>query len=623
MVTIRAFARELALFFCICTVLPGSLRASQQVEESNQDTVATIGPSIITVKELDDRIGLMPWIGTKRLSQIDSVKREALNSLIAEKLLALRGTELRLTADLSTQAMGRSLERLLARDELYKREVIHKIRLSSSEIASGMSRYARQLRVRVVVASTQSNALIVKRIIEERMRRDTLASEPFGSLVTSEDTVEIRFGKTNQNIEDRAYALRQGEVSLPIAMDSYGWVVLELLDEQTNTDYANKSMPERRLTVEKLLKDRKRDVRAIEYFSATLSPKSASVDPEALKLLADSLRAIIVQDSSARFVSGHYHSKPADVDQLRECLGDHLDTVLVRFDKRDLTIGEALEGLRYQAFLFRSLRRNNFLLEVSQMLKKIVEGELLAQEALRRHLQNTPDVRNTLSLWADYWSANRLASSIVDTIRVGADETAALMLENHPDLMKSDFVNIQEIFSDTLRKILKLAIRTNHGELLEELAGANTERNAWKAHDGISGFFAIAEHPAIGLAALLADSNATVGPLQTERGYSLFKVLGKKLSIETIRMLDSLVNDSHVKVLVKKQTEALEKFVAELKIKYSVAIRYENLGKLSIRPFPMVTKRLIGFGGAIPAVPPLGLLSGWTKRQSDANQLFQ
>jgi hypothetical protein len=103
----------------------------------------------------------------------------------------------------------------------------------------------------------------------------------------------------------------------------------------------------------------------------------------------------------------------------------------------------------------------------------------------------------------------------------------------------------------------------------------------------------------------------------------LFKVLGKKAAGQTLRKLESFVNDSHEELLVKKQTEALERFVAELETKYSVAIKYENPGKLTSRPFPMVTKRLIGFGGAIPAVPPLGPLSGWAKRQSKPNQLFQ
>jgi hypothetical protein len=289
----------------------------------------------------------MPWLGTNRFSEIDSIMREALNP-----------------------------ELLPARDELCKQEVMKKIRLSPAEIASGISRYARQIRMRIVVAPTRSNALIVKRMIEEWIRHDALATEPIGSLARGEDTVNIRF------------------------------------------------------------------------------------------------------------------------------------------DNDSLTIGEALEDLRYQAFLFRTLRHSEFLVEVNKMLKKIVEGGLLAREALKRRLENTLDIRNTLSLWADYWSAHELANAMEDTIRVDADETSSFMLENHPDLMKSNYVSIREIFSDSVQRMFQLAIRTSDGDSIEELVGENTERNTRKARDGKSSFFAIAEHLAIGPAELRADSDAVVGPLQ-------------------------------------------------------------------------------------------------------------
>jgi hypothetical protein len=619
----RAFFRQLLLLVCIGGIVHGALFARQQAEGSGQDTLATIGPDIIMVGDLDERIGLMLWPGKNQLSKIDSVKVEALNSLVAEKLLALRGTELQLSTDPSTQAMRRSLERLLARDQLYKREVLAKITLGSAEIASGLSRYARQLRVRVVVAATLSSAVIVRTMMEHRVQHDSLQSETIGPLVVGQDTLEIRFGKTSQEFEDRVYALHEGEVSLPIVMDPFGWVVVELLDWRTNPDYAKQSLSERRLTVQRILKDRKRDVRAVQYFSATLSPESATVEPEALKLLADSLRTLIVQDSTDRSVSGHYHSRPSDVERLRECLGDHLETILVRFDNGGLTIGEAIEALRYQAFLFRSLRRNDFLVEVSEMLKKIVEGELLTREAMKKHLQNTADVRHDLAIWSDYWSANALAKIISDTIQANDDEIAAHLFKKNPALGNSNFVDIREIFSDSLRKALQLAIRIRQGESLAELAGTLTERKEWSVRQGQSGFFPIAEHPVIGVAAMNADTGVLVGPLHAEHGYSLFEVLGKRLRRGLDQRLDSLATVSRDEVIAQKQVEAIERYVATLADRFPVTLKYENLRKLQIQPFQMVTKRLIGFGGAIPAAPPLAPLTGWAKRQAKVNQLFQ
>ncbi len=617
-------SHPLVILASLLCLVQGLLFARQHEEEFSKDTLATIGPQTITVRDLDERIGLMPWLGLNQLAKIDSVKIEALNSLVAEKLLALAGTERRLTADPSTQAMRRSLERLLARDELYKSEVLDKIRLSSAEISSGLARYARQLRVNVVIAASQTNAERIHSILENRTQQDdSLQADTLGALAVGQDTVDIRFGGMNQELEDRAYSLHQGQVSEPFYIDRYGWVVLKFLDWKTNPDYANESIGERRLAVEKILKERKRDIRSIQYFIATLSPQSARVEPEALRLFADSLHLLIVQDSVRRSITAHYRSLPSDVEELRERLGSRLETVLVRIGDEDLTIGEAIEGLRYQAFVFHSLRRNDFLIEANEMLKKVVEGELLAREAMKRHLQNTANVRRDLNLWSDYWAANAMAKLVVDTIRVNDDETAAYLFRTNPALGNLNYVNIREIFSDSLRQLLQLAIRIGNGESMAELARAYTERKEWRDRDGQSGFFAIVEHPAIGVAAMNVDSGRLVGPLHTENGYSLFEVLGKRLMPGSLRALDSISTQSCNDLLGQKQVGALERYVATLADKFGVTIRYENLRKLQTRPFPMVTKRMIGFGGAIPATPPLAPLAGWTKKYPKVNQPFQ
>jgi parvulin-like peptidyl-prolyl isomerase len=620
----RTVCRRLTLLAGAVCIVPALLFARQKDEGYSNDTLAIVGPDIITVRDLDDRVDLMPWLGKDELANVDSVKIKALNSLVAEKLLALRGTELRLTADPATQSMRQSLERLLARDELYKREVLDKITISSKEVSSGLRRYARMLRVGMFVAASQNNAKIIHSILQyQSQHSDSLPAEAVGALVIRQDTVEIRYGELNPQLEDRIYSLRRGETSEPLQAEPDGWIVVTLIDWKTNPDYKKESISDRRLTVEKIVKDRKRDVRAVQFYVATLRSQSARVEPEALKLLADSLRALIVQDTVHRQVSGRYRSLPSDVDELRQRLGVRLQTVLVHIAGEDFTIGEALEGLRYQAFLFRSLQRRDFLIETNEMLKKIVEGELLARDAFKRHLQNTASVRHDLDLWSDYWAANKLANMVMDTIHIDEDQIAAYMLGRDPQLGDSNYVNIREIFSDSLRQLLQLAIRVNAGESMERLAGSYTLRKEWRERDGESGFFPIAEHPTIGVAAMKADSGILMGPVHTENGYSLFKVLGKRLLPGSLHVLDSLAVESRDGFLAQKQNEALERYVATLAGKLSVTLRYDNLSKLKIRPVQMVTKRMIGFGGAIPAVPPLSPLADWPKKVEQEKQPFQ
>jgi parvulin-like peptidyl-prolyl isomerase len=601
---------------------PSSALGRQQATETPGDTLAIVGRSIVTSDELAERIDLMPWAGKNKLAELDSVKVNALNSLVAEKLLAQEGMEKRLDRDPSVRAMEHSLERLLARDELYRREVLDKISVNPGEISRGIERYARLLRVRVMIAGSESDANVLRNEVQNAAGNESLSGRDTLGLFVSQDTIEVRLGSLDQALENSAYSLHMGEVSQPVHEEGHGWMLVQLIDWKTNPDYVEQSVPARRLAVEKILRTRKRDVRALEYVRATLSSQSARVEFGTLKVLSDALRKLVVQDSARRRVGDHYRSLPTDIDGLRNSLHEKMDSLLVRMSGEKLTVGQAIEGLRYEPFLFRSLRPNDFLVETNQMLKKIVENELLAREAFRKHLQNTRTVQRDLALWSNYWAANAAVGLAIDTISTTPDEVASSVMKADSLLGKLNEVNIREIFSDSIRSLLELAIRIRAGESMEKLAAQYSKRQEWRTRKGESGLFPISDHPAIGLAALAADTGILVGPLETEGGYSLFQTLGKRITSRARVVFDSLVIDTRNEILEKKRTYVLDKYVAELASKFGVEIRYNALKALKINPFQMVTKRMIGFGGVIPAVPPLGPLSGWTKEHEDVQGVF-
>ncbi|MCK7525744.1 MAG: hypothetical protein MZV64_53120 [Ignavibacteriales bacterium] len=84
--------------------------------------LATIGSDKITVEEFQNRFDFMPHLNYS-YSNIDSVKKEFLYSLVAEKLWALEADELQIDTIESVRLSLKSLEKLFVKDELYKREV--------------------------------------------------------------------------------------------------------------------------------------------------------------------------------------------------------------------------------------------------------------------------------------------------------------------------------------------------------------------------------------------------------------------------------------------------------------------------------------------------------------------
>jgi hypothetical protein len=114
-------ARPLIIPFVI-TCIEASPAVAQKEASLRQDTVARIGSTAITARELIQRVEMMPFPGKQKKDQTDSVKIKALHAMIAEKLLANEAKRLSLSEDKKTALTRRELENALIRDELYRRE---------------------------------------------------------------------------------------------------------------------------------------------------------------------------------------------------------------------------------------------------------------------------------------------------------------------------------------------------------------------------------------------------------------------------------------------------------------------------------------------------------------------
>ncbi|NCS87955.1 MAG: hypothetical protein GW789_04300, partial [Ignavibacteria bacterium] len=99
--------------------------------------LAKIGSEVITAEEYKNRFEFMPHLNYSN-TNVDSVKKEFLLSLIAEKLWALEALDNSLDTLELYQNSLQTLKNLLIKDELYKKEVESKISISHEEIAEGL-----------------------------------------------------------------------------------------------------------------------------------------------------------------------------------------------------------------------------------------------------------------------------------------------------------------------------------------------------------------------------------------------------------------------------------------------------------------------------------------------------
>jgi hypothetical protein len=124
-----------------------------------EDTLARVGSSIITSRDLIERIELMPWPEKEKSKHYDSSKVKALQSLVAERLLALEGEKYpTVNGDEVLKLKTEAMEKIFVRDELYRREVREKVRISEAEIRAGLARFEWELHIVAVALKDRAAA---------------------------------------------------------------------------------------------------------------------------------------------------------------------------------------------------------------------------------------------------------------------------------------------------------------------------------------------------------------------------------------------------------------------------------------------------------------------------------
>ena len=570
----------------------------------SRDTLARIGPSAITARELILRLEMMPFPDLQKGVDPESLKTRALRAMIAEKALAHEKRRLGLPEDKPTELMRQELENVLVRDELYRREVLAKAKPTREEIAGGMKRIMSVIKVISFLVSGEHEGEVLAAMLQTRKPDSLLKGIP-ASLYTQRDTITIRFGALDTAFENAAFAIGKSRVSKPFYSSMFGWAVLYLLEKTTNRQAAELNLADRGRRVEKVLQGRHEAERYEQYYFDKLNSRHALGDSTIFNLLADSIAALWKEDSTRFKSHGAYLLTGDLVELVMNRLRPHLDDVLVKIDDGDLTLGQVLEMFRYMDFRSAALEGEQFKLELNEAVRGVVGRELLVREGRKQGVQYFASVQDDLRLWDDFWAARLLYYNVRDSVTVTDQDILRHLLKNNEIFGRYYEVNIREVLTDSLRDMGAILDELQAGRSLVDLARRYSRRIEWAKNGGESDYFPVQRHPELGFEALMADSGRLVGPVKLAEGYSLFTLLGKRRTKEAIVGFDTLKQNIRTRLLGEKRKRTIDRYIARLVHEQQLSIDEEKLRKIRINQIPMFTRRLIGFGGRMAAAPLL------------------
>lgn len=599
---IRHFITENKIFLLFIIFLFSDLGLAQSIDQA---TIASVGNDVITSDEFAERYELTPQLYAGMVGAEESLKKEFLYSIIAEKLWALEAESLGLDKSELIMSTYKAIEKMYVRDALYREEILDKVHLTDEYLTEAYRRNSLILNLNYIYSTDFREINEIYEQLKSGVNfYSILLKRPESKL--QEVPYTVSYGQMEKAVEDKLYNLKLGEITEPVKAPN-GWYIFKLLSKQEKTfENIEQAKAEEKYIV-KVAEQTITDSLYKTFFSKFFNDVKAETNKELLLRLSDLVSEALRNNNQEENISSgdKIYLTSNDLYRIEEELGpDKLNDVFIRLDDQPETIDDFLQELAIEKFYVDSLDIDHIRGRLNYYVRKFIEHELLAREGFKRGLQNLPEVRRDLNIWKGYYLSEALRKEIIDSIEVTDEEINEYFIEKGSDSLASVEVMIVEVLTDDLDVIQLVLNELNKGKDFRELAVEYTIRKEAKNNNGEFGYFNSNEYGEIGLKAATMNVGEMYGPIKVPEGYSLFELIDRKdltelpannYNLERARITGELKN--------KKYSDAIINKTVELANKFNIQINEEVLSSVKVLNTTTVIFRNFGFGGKLLAVP--------------------
>ena len=564
-----------------------------EAQSSDEQVLARAGNVFISEREFLERFEMTPGLYRQRKGSLEEEKLVFLHSMIAEKMLAQEAVDRGLDQDSLYQTAMLEATKMLSRDALYHEEVQQKVRVSSLEIQEGVRRATKELLVSFLFLDNPTDADFARSRI--RSSRDFAAMQFDSSLNVLRDTATVVWGTADTAIESAAYALNKGQVSQVVHAGD-GFYILRVDRVKTNSFYTNMQGEVLRERVSSTLRTRKERVRMEEFVSETLKNASGFSPPKAFAHYARTVSEVF---SANKGTDGTTMTRALADTILARCGASVGDTLIVA-GPRVWTVRQATEDLLARGFTVQGDAARRTGRRLYDSFGEWVIQELLAQEALRRGMDRLPEVQKSLSPWRDQYLASSMKRKAAAGVAV-LDAEAYAYLKSVDTAWSVPVVQIRELKTATLDQMRSAYRDLEQGASFIDVIDRWSVDQESRSRQGVTPFFPITERPPIGGIAWELNVGERYGPVRDSSGLVLFELLAKKRT--DVQGDSARLALARKDVLAMKQKRKLTLFLAQVAARRTYDIYADRLQGLKVSPVPMMTYRLVGFGGRMFAVP--------------------
>jgi len=563
--------------------------------------IGTAGGVDITEREFRERFELTPGLYRNRRDRLEEEKLIAAYSLVAEKLLAQEALARGLDQEEAYQEALAGVTNLLARDELYYREVRQRVSVSAGEVSTGIERARRERLVRYLFFASVDDARFVRSLIISP--EDFVTLQLDSSIDVLRDTATVIWGDADQAIEDTVYAMREGAVSSVVAAGE-GFYILQLLGDRPSAFYNRLSPEVLRERVSSTIRSRKERERTGAVLRSLVYGQRGYSPPEAFEQFATGLKTAFLSSASA----GPYTMTPSVAATVRSVCRSILPDTLIVAGEHIWTVDQAIDELTARGFVVRSDPEHRTVPRLYEAFREWVEHELLAQEALRRRLDQTPEVQARLAPWRDQLLASLMKSRVGRGVSV-SDEELIRYLDYRDSTAHFPSVRLRLLRLRTLEEVSTAFDRLESGSPFEDVVRELSHDPDAQKTGGLTALFPIAERPSLGAIAWDMEPGDRYGPIADSSGFVLLELVEKERSEAS---LDGAGRElARHEVLRMKQRHRVSLFLSGLGATQGYRVFEDRVVRIPVSAVPMLAYRLLGFGGRMFAVPFIDRQLDW------------
>ena len=592
-------------------------------QNTDDKVLARIGEKKITLREFTERYELTPQIGRHNKNREEYLKEELLYSMIAEKLWALESGKLNLDTTEIMKYTFTSLQKMYWRDALYAAEVKNKVSIDPNDYVIARQRSAWNLNTKYLFADKETEIDSLHKILLNGFPFDTLLAYRSENSLQSEPYV-IYYGKMEQFVEDTLYKLKPGKFSSPLKSPE-GWYIFKVESIEQNIISNEKQAKELEKTIKRVIEARATNKAFDKFVNPFFKDMNVVADGEVFwsfsnkvidKIKARKIKANIKDGEKVALIDEDFNSI------LKEIPSDTLNMVFIKFEKNPITLREFLHDFFFEGFFSNIINENILRAKLNSRVKLFIEKEILAREALAKNLNNNDEVKHFLDMWRDNYLSSLFRNTLLKDAKVTDAEVLAKYNEQNKTNLPTMQVNIIEVLTDSLEIVENILTGLDKGVDLGTFAKRHTKRTWTKEKNGEFGFFPTNAYGEIGRIASEMEIGETYGPLKTDDGYSIFKLIGKKEATDNLpKPFEEIQGELKKQLKLEKLSEKMIDKTVELANKYGVSVDEQMLKSVQASNLSMVVYRYMGFGGRILAVPYSAPFTNWVQKWKQENKL--